>query len=67
MELYAYAKSKNLNLILSSFNGGYAGYVPDDQWYDLEEYEPRSMSWYGYDNGAYFVEIIKLLIDYSQP
>ncbi len=67
VELYAYAKSKNLNLILSSFNGGYAGYVPDDQWYDLEEYEPRSMSWYGYDNGAYFVEIIKLLIDYSQP
>ena len=66
VELYAYAKSKNLNLIISSFNGGYAGYVPDDQWYDLEKYEPRSMSWYGHDNGAYFVEIIKLLIDYNQ-
>ena len=66
VELYAYAKSKNLNLIISSFNGGYAGYVPDDKWYDLEKYEPRSMSWYGHDNGAYFVEIIKLLIDYNQ-
>ena len=66
VELYAYAKAKNLNLIISSFNGGYAGYVPDDKWYDLEKYEPRSMSWYGHDSGAYFVEIIKLLIDYNQ-
>ena len=63
VELYEYAKSKDLNLIISSFNGGYAGYVPDDKWYDLEKYEPRSMSWYGHDNGAYFVEIVKLLID----
>ena len=66
VELYEYAKSKNLNLIISSFNGGYAGYVTDDKWYDLEKYEPRSMSWYGHDNGAYFVEIVKLLIDYNQ-
>ena len=66
VELYEYAKSKNLNLIISSFNGGYAGYVTDDKWYDLEKYEPRSMSWYGHDNGAYFVEIVKLLTDYNQ-
>ena len=66
VELYEYAKSKNLNLIISSFNGGYTGYVTDDKWYDLEKYEPRSMSWYGHDNGAYFVEIVKLLIDYNQ-
>tara|TARA_X000001036_G_scaffold399220_1_gene402672 strand:+ start:317 stop:1666 length:1350 start_codon:yes stop_codon:yes gene_type:complete len=66
VELYTYAKTKNQNLIISSFNGGYAGYVPDDQWYDLEKYETRSMSWYGHDNGAYFVEIVKLLIDNNQ-
>ena len=63
MELYEYAASKQLHLILTSFNGGYIGYVPKDKWYDLPKYETRSMSWYGFDNGAYFLEMIKMLID----
>jgi hypothetical protein len=62
-ELYAYARSKGLNLVLSSFNGDYIGYVIKDDWYDLEKYESRTMSWYGFDNGSYFVEIIKGIID----
>lgn len=45
-------------LIISSFNGGYIGYIPDDQWYDRERYETRTMAWYGHDNGAYFSEVI---------
>jgi hypothetical protein len=63
--LYEYARSKGLNLIISSFNGGYIGYIPKDEWYDLEKYETRSMSWHGFDNGAYFTEMITRLIDLS--
>lgn len=61
--LYEYARQKNLNLVLSSFNGEYIGYVIRDDWYDLNTYESRTMSWYGPDTGSYFSEIIKRIID----
>ena len=61
--LYEYAASKGLNLIITSFNGGYIGYVTKDEWYDLEKYETRTMNWYGPDSGAYFSEIISRIID----
>ncbi len=63
VQLHQYARSKNLNLIITSFNGGYIGYVPDDRWYDLDKYETRTMSWFGFDNGAYFSEVITRIID----
>lgn len=65
LPLYEYAESKGLNLILTSFNGGYIGYIPHDKWYDLNKYETRTMAWYGFDNGAYVSEIVKRLIDLS--
>lgn len=61
--LYEYAKSRGFELIITSFNGGYIGYVTDDQWYDLEKYETRTMNWYGPGNGDYFTKIIKRIID----
>ncbi len=63
LPLYEYAKTKNLNLIITSFNGGYAGYVTKDEWYDLDKYETRTMNWYGPDSGAYFSEIATRIID----
>lgn len=65
LPLYEYARSKGLNLIITSFSGSYIGYIPKDDWYDLDKYETRTMSWYGHDNGAYFSEITKKLIDLS--
>lgn len=65
MPLYAYAREQGLRLVITSFNGGYIGYVPKDDWYDLEKYETRTMAWYGHDNGAYFSELIRHLIDLS--
>lgn len=65
LPLYEYAEDKGLNLIITSFNGGYIGYIPHDQWYNINKYETRTMAWYGFDNGAYFSEIIKRLIDLS--
>ncbi|MFT4738251.1 MAG: neutral ceramidase [Cyclobacteriaceae bacterium] len=61
--LYEYARKKGVQLIINSFNGGYIGYVPKDQWYDLNKYETRTMAWYGPQSGAYFTEIIERIID----
>lgn len=61
--LYEYAQQKGLNLIITSFNGGYIGYITKDEWYDLPHYETRSMNWYGVGTGAYFSEIIKKIIN----
>ncbi len=67
LPLYSYARNKDTNLVITSFNGGYIGYVPDDRWYDLDTYETRTMSWYGFDNGAYFTEVVKRIIDTYSP
>lgn len=58
-----YAKSKGLNLIVTSFNGGYIGYVTDDKHFKKDTYETITMNWYGPDNGAYLSEVIKDLVD----
>lgn len=61
--LDTYAQSKGLQLIVTSFNGGYAGYVTKDEYFDRDTYETITMSWYGPYNGAYFQEVIKDLIN----
>jgi neutral ceramidase len=63
VELDAYAKKKGLDLIVTSFNGGYIGYITPDKIYDSGTYETLTMSWYGYQIGGYFTEVSKNLID----
>ncbi|MHA4736593.1 neutral/alkaline non-lysosomal ceramidase N-terminal domain-containing protein [Dyadobacter sp. MSC1_007] len=62
-ELDAYAKTKGLNLMVTSFNGGYIGYITHDKYFDRDLYETKTMSWYGPYNGAYLQEVIKDIID----
>ncbi|MDI9355997.1 MAG: neutral/alkaline non-lysosomal ceramidase N-terminal domain-containing protein [Chitinophagaceae bacterium] len=50
------------NLIITSFNGGYVGYITKDIWYDKDSYETRTMNWYGTENGKYFSDIITTII-----
>ena len=50
------------NLIITSFNGGYVGYITKDLWYDRDSYETRIMNWYGTENGNYFSDIIIKII-----
>ncbi|MFY0651343.1 MAG: neutral/alkaline non-lysosomal ceramidase N-terminal domain-containing protein [Cyclobacteriaceae bacterium] len=57
------ARQAGLNLVITSFNGGYAGYITKDEWYDLDKYETRVMNWFGPYNGAYFSEVIEKVID----
>jgi neutral ceramidase len=61
--LDAYAKTKGLNLMVTSFNGGYIGYITHDKYFNRDLYETKTMSWYGPYNGAYLQEVIKDIID----
>lgn len=61
--LDAYAKTQGLDLIVTSFNGGYIGYITHDKYFDRNLYETKTMSWYGPYNGAYLQEVIRDIID----
>jgi hypothetical protein len=52
----------NLNLIITTFNGGYTGYIVPDEHYDMKHHETRDMNWFGPTAGSYFDEVIKALI-----
>ena len=61
-EVIKAARNRNLNLIVTSFNGGYVGYITHDRHYDLNSYETRVMNWYGVQNGVYFQEMIEKIL-----
>lgn len=50
------------SLVVTSFNGGYIGYVTPDAYYDLKKYETRDMNLFGPYNGAYLSEMLALLL-----
>ncbi|RAK02035.1 neutral/alkaline ceramidase-like enzyme [Larkinella arboricola] len=56
------AGQKGFNLMVTSFNGGYVGYITPDQYYHKQAYETQTMNWFGPENGAYFVEMMKGLL-----
>ena len=56
------AQEKGLNLIITTFNGGYIGYITPDELYDEHFHEVREMNWYGPGNGQYFDELITRII-----
>jgi neutral ceramidase len=58
-----YATTKGKKLIITSFNGGYVGYITKDSHFNLNKYETRTMNWFGPGNGAYFSEIVMKLVD----
>ena len=57
------ARTKGINLIISSFNGDYIGYITRDDLYDQDGYETRTMNWFGPENGTYFSQILSRLIN----
>ena len=61
-----YAFTKGLNLIITSFNGSYAGYITADKHFDYEAYETVTMNWFGPYNGSYFSEVVRDIIDKVQ-
>jgi neutral ceramidase len=55
-------KQLTLPLIITSFNGGYIGYITPDKYYDYKHYETRVMNWFGPGNGEYFSEVLLKLL-----
>jgi len=51
-----------LGFTVTSFNGGYIGYVVPDRYYDLNEYETRLMSFYGPHTATYLTLIYKRIL-----
>lgn len=62
VELDEFARTKGLDLIITSFNGNYMGYITHDQHYEKNMYETVTMSWNGYEAGSYFTEVAKDII-----
>lgn len=56
------AADRGLKLIITTFNGGYIGYITPDKYYNHHYHEVRDMNWFGPYNGAYFDEIISRII-----
>lgn len=52
------AKLQGQQAIVTSFNGGYIGYITPEKYYDLDEYETRSMNFFGPFSGSYLTEVI---------
>ncbi|TXI69194.1 MAG: hypothetical protein E6Q41_02905 [Cyclobacteriaceae bacterium] len=61
--LEAYARQFNKQLIITSFNGDYTGYITNDEHYEtsLRE-EVTTMNWVGPYFGQYYTEMIKKVI-----
>lgn len=57
------AQKMGKNLIITSFNGGYVGYITPDKYYDEHKMETQEMNWFGPYNGRYFGEVIDRLIE----
>jgi neutral ceramidase len=63
-DLHAYAQSKGLELIITSFNGKYTGYLTCDDHYDeATKAEVREMNWVGPYFGQFYGEILRGVID----
>lgn len=58
LEIKNSLKQKGYKSIISSFNGGYVGYVIPRKYYYLDKYESFTMAWFGPNLGDYFVDII---------
>ena len=62
-KLDSLALSKGKNLIITSFNGNYNGYITLDDHYDrYDAEEVRALNWVGPYFGAYYQEIIKKIL-----
>ncbi len=58
---YLYPKGFNANV--TSFNGCYLGYIVPSKYYYLDQYESKSMSWFGQNMGDYTADVIRQMAD----
>lgn len=51
-----------VQVIVTSFNGGYIGYLTPGKYYDIDHYETRLMNWYARGTGDYVRECLEKLM-----
>jgi hypothetical protein len=56
------AARHGMTAMVTSFNGGYIGYVTPGKYYDVDHYETRLMNWYGPGNGEYVEKCMERLM-----
>ena len=56
------ARTKNIFPVVTSFNGGYIGYLTPEKYYDANHHETQLMNWYGSGNGEYVKEALEKLM-----
>jgi len=57
------ASQKGLNLMITSFNGNYVGYITEDAHYaNCDHDEVKTMNWVGPHMGGYFTSLIEKII-----
>jgi hypothetical protein len=56
------AAAHGLNLIITTFNGGYIGYITPDEHYDMRHHEVRDTHWFGPHIGSYYKDLVRDLI-----
>ena len=56
------ATQYGMHAMVTSFNGGYIGYVTPVKYYDRDHYETQLMNWYGPGNGEYIEECMERLM-----
>jgi neutral ceramidase len=63
LDVEAHAKERNLHAMITSFNGGYMGYVTPERYYDLDHFETRLMNWYAIGTGEYMRNSLNSILD----
>lgn len=56
------AATHGITPMVTSFNGGYIGYVTPGRYYDVDHYETQLMNWYGPGNGEYLEKCMEQLM-----
>jgi len=62
LPVYQQAEKLGLQAFITSFNGGYIGYITPDAYYNLDKYETQTMNWYGPGNGSYLQDCLKRML-----
>ncbi|HXJ55794.1 MAG TPA: neutral/alkaline non-lysosomal ceramidase N-terminal domain-containing protein [Verrucomicrobiae bacterium] len=67
LELKDQAKSRQVEIAVTSFNGDYVGYVIPSKYYHRDGYEPRLMSFYGPQLPDYLKDVLGGLVNVLAP
>ncbi len=63
-DLYQFAENHGKKLIITSFNGGYLGYITSDHHYETTRRgEIREMNWVGPYHGEFFTKMVKEIVE----